>query len=297
MFTFTSSLFWYKLIFLAELLCAEALAIYTLKKKPHFVKRVLISIGALLLVTILLPVFFVNPLVNTINTSLIFLTIFTASIVCLKFCFEEKFVTLFFTGIVAYTTQHIAYTTFTLFVELSGITNFHIYGETLTNLNNPFIILFYFAVYGTIYWFVWAFIEYKLREKDSLVVEPILLGSFTGILFIEIVLNALVVYYLSDILPPIGKMILYVYRLSSMVFTYIVLYAVLDKHASQHEVEIIERLWLQDRNNYKAYKQNISDVTIMCHDLKHQIRELKRDPSKTIDDEYLANLENLNDID
>lgn len=44
MFDFSAPLFWYKLIFMAELLISEALATYTLKKKSRFALRAPLSV-------------------------------------------------------------------------------------------------------------------------------------------------------------------------------------------------------------------------------------------------------------
>lgn len=217
--------------------------------------------------------------------------LFAVTVAALKICYDEKLLTLFFCGIVAYTTQHISYATFTFIVNTSGLGSFHVYGESPMEMNNPLSYMIYFGVYGLIYWFVWAFVEHKMREQEKLAIEPLLLFSFSAILFVDIVLNAVVVYYVGDILGKVGETVLYLYRLMTSMFVYVVLFSVLGKRLAEHELEAVESLWEQDRRNFEFSRENIDLINMKVHDLKHQIRKLK-EGGGLIDGAYLSELEN-----
>lgn len=290
MFAFESSLFWYKLIFVTELMVAEGFATYTLQKRSKFALRAVLSVLGVYVIAFLFPVFFSSPAVNTLTSSVMFLILFAVTVAALKICYCEKLLTLFFCGIVAYTTQHVAYATYTYLSGITGIGAFHTYGEGPVEMGNPLTYIVYIGIYGLIYWFVWAFVEHKMREQEKLTIEPLLLVSFAAILFVDIVLNAFVVYYLEDILNRIGESVLYFYRLMSVLFVYVVLYSVLGKRIAEHELETVESLWQQDRRAFEFNKENIDTINIKVHDLKHQIHRLQ-EGGGAVDPAYLAELE------
>ena len=43
MYNFAAPLFWYKFVFLAEIMIAEMLIVYRMKRKKHFVKRLILA--------------------------------------------------------------------------------------------------------------------------------------------------------------------------------------------------------------------------------------------------------------
>ena len=290
-FDFDAPLFWYKLIFVVELMIAEAFATYTLKKRRRFALRVLCSVATVLVVAFLFPVFFVSPIVNTVSASVMFFSLFGVTVVALKFCYDEKFVTLFFCGVVAYTTQHIAYSTYHFLVHVTGIKIYDFYGNMAEKDVNFFSYIFYFGSYSMIYWFVWAFVEHKIREQEKLKIEPILLGSFAAILFVDVVLSLIVTYLMSEELSKVGYAVIYLYKLATCLLVYIVLYSVLGKRIAEAELETVESLWEQDRKNFEFSKENIELINIKCHDLKHQIRKIKKASGCAVDEAYLSELE------
>ncbi len=56
MFDFSSPLFWYRLVFLAELIVAEAFFTFKLRRRPYFALRIALSVVAIYGVTFLLPI-------------------------------------------------------------------------------------------------------------------------------------------------------------------------------------------------------------------------------------------------
>ena len=291
-FDFSAPLFWYKLVFITELIIAEGLATYTFKKRSHFVWRVVISAFALYAFAFVFPLFFVSDVVNEISNSVMFLSFFMASVGLLKFIYDEKFITLFFCGVISYTTQHLAYSTSDFLIGVTGVSSFNIYGnmQITAEHNYLFMALFYAISYVVVYWFVWAFVEHKIREQDKLYIEPILIISFTTILAVDVIVSSIATYAFKDISIS-GRIVLYAYKLSACLLVFVVLYNTLKKHQAQNELEKVELLWAEDKKRYEQSKKNIELINIKCHDLKHQIRKLKGVPSDQIDDNYLKELE------
>lgn len=295
MFDFQSAFFWYKLIFVTELMVAEGFATYTLQKKKNFLLRVIISTIVIYIIAFLYPVYFVSPPINTLTSSVMFLLFFVVTIAALKVCFDENILALIFCGIIAYTTQHIAYATYMYILNITGIGNMNFYGDANLELDNPFTYIIYFGAYGLIYWFVWAFVEHKMREQEKLAIEPLLFVAFVAILFVDVVLSFIVTYYLQEALDITAQTVIFLYRLTSVLFEYAVLYFVLGKSIAESELKTVESLWDKDRRAFEFNKENIDLINIKVHDLKHQIRRL-RSGYETIDPDYLAELENSVDI-
>ena len=72
MYDFDAPLFYFKFVFLAEILVAEALIAYRMKRRPHFAWRAAGAFVCLLLFTFALPV----PFYNAIYSSALFMMIF-----------------------------------------------------------------------------------------------------------------------------------------------------------------------------------------------------------------------------
>lgn len=289
MFDFSNTLFWYRFVFVVEIMVAEAFATYTLEKRKHFALRVFLSVLLIFAAIFLLPIFSGSPLINTISYSVMFLLIFFLTIIALKICYDEKFLSLFFCGILAYTTQHISYSTYKFFVNITGIGTYNVYGGQIVNTVDVFSVLAYLGVYSIIYWFVWAFVENQLRQQEKMDVDTLLIIGFSFVLISDVILEFMSQCLLSDTRSDVELLINYLYRLISTVFIYLMLYFVLRKQEAENELSVVESMWRQDKKNYEVSKENIELINVKCHDLKHQIRKLK--DNNFIEATYLKELE------
>lgn len=105
MFDAASYLFWYKFLFVTELILAEGLTTYTLNKRKHFGVRVVVSVLLLYGVALVYPILGYNEW----YTSVMFFSLFSATVIALKACYDESWINVLFCAIIAYTAQHIAY--------------------------------------------------------------------------------------------------------------------------------------------------------------------------------------------
>ena len=106
----SSQLFWYKLVFMIELLFAETLFVLKLKRRPYFVLRVIFSVALLLRFSLLVPVLDYSAWYN----ALMFFVMFAASVLAIKFCFDESWKSIVFCAIAGYTVQHVAFTLYSI---------------------------------------------------------------------------------------------------------------------------------------------------------------------------------------
>lgn len=58
---------------------------------------------------------------------------------------------------------------------------------------------------------------------------------------------------------------------------------------AEHERDIIDKLWDEDRKHYELAKENIDLINMKCHDLKHQIHNIGK--NETLDNKYIKSIE------
>ncbi len=271
---FDSPLFWYKLIFILELMLAEFLSVYTLQKKPKFALRVLGSILVVLTVTFFFPLFFYNA----IYSSFMFLMLFIVTLLALKFCFDEPWENILFCGIIAYTTQHIAYETYNYLCYILGLGNMvAIYDQVGELTNNEFTAIAYGFSYAVVYWFIWAFVERKIRSQRKIALESVTLLFISGVIVLtDIALSAFITYDTAAKMTDITKTVVYLYNVISCAMSIGIQFFALDKRNAEEELKEIQLMWQQDKRMYELSKQNVELINIKCHDLKYQIRLLRK---------------------
>lgn len=109
MFEFSSPLFWYRLIFLAELILAEGLFSFKLPRRTRFPLRLALSVAAIYAITFLFPI----AAYNAFYVSFMFLFMFGMTIAGLFVCFDAPLLNIAFCAVAAYAVQHIAYEAYT----------------------------------------------------------------------------------------------------------------------------------------------------------------------------------------
>jgi hypothetical protein len=270
------SLFWYKLVFMAELIFALMLTTYPLKRKPHFAARVVLAVLALFAVAWAFPLLWYNA----IYTSCMFLILFGCSLLALKFCYQEPFYHLAFCGILAYTTQHIAYETYNFFITITGIGS---YGSMYQQMEgdaewDPFALVSYFGIYALVYWAVWVFVSGRVEKEEHFSVGGHISKLFlsTTIVLVDVVLNSLIVYTLTEEPNPVLLFCVYMQSTLCCILAMGIQFTMLDRQIAVEESEKIQELWAQDKKQYERFRESVELINIKCHDLKHQLRAIRQ---------------------
>lgn len=115
MYDFDAPLFYFKFVFLAEILVAEALIAYRMKRRPHFAWRAAGAFVCLLLFTFALPVFY-----NAIYSSALFMMIFLLTLVALRFCLDEPWGNIAYCGFFLTTNSTFPFSFTVFFASPSG---------------------------------------------------------------------------------------------------------------------------------------------------------------------------------
>lgn len=291
MFEFSQPFFWYKLVFMAELLLAEGLLVYPLRRRSRFALRMAAAVAGCMLAAFLLPVYF-----SWWYFTLLFLGLYAVSLGALVLCFDEDFFVLLFCSILAYTVQHFAYNTYSYIAEVSGLQAFNVYEEQLGPMaGNGLTIFMEAAVYAIVYWFVWAFVYRVIRLQEKLVIERRYLLPFVAVaLFLDVVLNVVVVYGAHGELSTAIRTVIFLYSLIAGGFSAGMMLLMVGKGTAERELHLLERMWQQDKEMFAMRQSSVEVINLKAHDLKHQIRAFRR--TGAMDERELAEIETAVDV-
>ncbi len=263
--------------FVFELLLAELIFTYRLQRKKLFPLRLIAGIAATFLFAFLFPV----PVSNAFYCSFTFLAIFLFSVLAVKFAFKVTWLTVIFCCLAGYTTQHVAYETYTLLLNLLGVNSgsMGFYGNEYVGLfSNLFITAAYFFVYVLSYFVCSIFFGEKLGRIERVELKGTFIFVFViFILIIDIVLNAVIVYYVASDGKPLYLIIMGFYNILCCYTALYLQFEVALKKQLESTLATVKQLWHQAKEQYTFSKENIEMINVKCHDLKHQIRRLGKE--------------------
>ncbi len=274
-----TQLFWYKIIFMTELLAAESLFVARLKRRSFFVLRLL---GAIVLCY---GVAFVFPILsyNALYCSFLFLGLFGTTFLMLKFCFAEKCTNLLFCAVAGYTVQHIAFILYDLIVCLFRLSdgNSDIYGAAVGNIYAPFrgpvTALIYLFDFIILYWLAFMLLGRRIKGEGSFKLKSLpMLIILAAFIVIDVVLSAFVTYHAQEMFERTYVVLLDIFNILCCAFALTLLFELPDRKRLQDELDILNRLYKQQEQQYALTKENIELINLKCHDLKHQIRTIGR---------------------
>lgn len=296
MFDFSSSLFWYKLVFMLQLLIAEMILVYPLKKKDRFLLRLtLCSVGCFAF-AFLFPILYYSAW----YTSVMFFLLFVITLVSLCICFDEKFINLLFCAIVAYTSQHIAHELYELISLVAEFNTINIYLPESGGIADVgefiyVLIAIYLSVYMVVYWIISFVVGRLISGKSELILKNyhILIWAVI-VLVLDIVFSALVTYEQA---VGASKIIVTLFTCSNiMSCTLAIAYQLMmiDRDKILKDYEMIQKIWERDKERYKISKESWDFVAMKCHDLKNQLDALNN-MNGMVDEEVISELKtNLN---
>lgn len=270
MYDFSSALFWYKFIFTTELIAAECAFLFLLKERKGLAWRAFVSVIAMYAFTFALPVLGYNAA----YISVLFTLIFGASLIGLKFCFKEKWSVVLFCGIWAYTVQHFSYILGNYVTSLAGLSEGSFYEDSMSAYSLGSVLISVVS-YVFVYFLSVLLIRLLFRKRYEIRINGIVLVILSVItLTVEVVINAVVVYIGTDTMPPLLLTVCYVYDVIACMLTIgLLIFSVLNK-SLERDNAVISLMLSNERKNFEMRRDKIEKINIMCHDLKHRIREL-----------------------
>lgn len=213
------------------------------------------------------------------------MVVITLMIAGLMLCFEEKFWNMIFYFGSGFMTW---YVTDRLFLVIASLCRLN------STLRPYFIedtvphILLYVGCFAAVYLFIFVTVGRKMRKLEgseipmqNALLLSLLVCILTPIFYFESQVIANYDLLLYNMLN-IGEIIFYVFMLMLQVL-------MLASAKERTEFHTMQKLWLEEQKQYHLVKENIDALNIKCHDLKHQIRDLRA--TGQVDPAYLDDLE------
>lgn len=287
-----SNLTFYKLLFVVEIAVAELLFALPLKKKNYFILR---FVGCL---SVLLGIAAVFPVVadNAFYSSAMFLILFALTIPLLWLCYAESWLNIFFCAMAAYTLQHFAYELANLVLSLIvvgkspilGMYDSHSADFWAFTKESVFYMLVYLLCYFLSYLLLYVFFGKRIKKgREMKIKSQSLLFLVAAGLLADIVLNSVLIYRELDFVVSV---VVYATNLLCCILLLYSQFGLLQNTELKDELEIVNRLWYQEREQFAVSKENIDLINLKCHDMRHQIREIGR--SNSISSETIREIEN-----
>ena len=244
-----SSALFGKLIFLTELLVAEYMFLFRLKKRSKFPLRCVLHLAVSIGFAVFFPMMY-----NTLYMSFAYLCIFAVTVGMFKFCYKEPLINILFCAIAAYTLQHFAY-------ELSNLVVTAVMRAKSSGR--------------------------QIKKSQALVVGNIWLFVIVGVgLVVDIFLNSVFVYLIVDG-GTATNVIIYIYNCLCCVLLLSLQFGLVRAKEAEDERDMLKTLWHQRKEQYELTKENIDLFNLKCHDMRHQIRrfgQTRSIPGETIEE-------------
>lgn len=276
MYNFVAPLFWFKFVFLAEILIAETLIIYRMKRKSRFAARLSGSLVCIVAFTFALPV----PYYNAAYSSLLFMLIFSATLPALKLCFDEPWGNIVYCGFFSYNQQHISFQIYSALCLFLGVNaNDNIYGGDFGDMNGGLQIFLFIVPHVVVYLTCWALFTYRANRHENgdfrLKNFKVLILAIV-IVFVNIVLNAFVVYNLPAEVSVSVNFIIIFYNVFGCILALIMFVFIVGQEELSSELEVMKNLWHKNEQIYELSKVNVDFINMKCHDLRHRLRNARK---------------------
>lgn len=292
-----NQIFFYKPLFMVELLLAINLFCFKLKKKNHYVLRLIVT--SLLCIGIA----FAFPMASydSFYTSFMFLMLFVLATLSMKLLYDTTWKYIIFCSITGYTVQHLSHSFYVLLgtaFNLIKDSSQGIYGSTSIDFSTIdatfyFCMFIYIDSYLLIYSLIYFFFGRKIGKEEVDIRNSFMLLISGVVLFIDILLNALLVY----IPKGYSKFYTLVCSIYALIACFLVLclqYSMINSKQLENELKVTKQLLHLSNVQYKEKKENIELINLKCHDLKHQIHALGT--SNNLSQEALKEMENVINI-
>lgn len=295
-----SPLFMYKLIFTAELLAGECLFCSRLARRDKFVWRAALSLVLIFAIAFALPIL----RYDAVWVSVLFLTIFAASVGAAMFCFDETAWNVLFCCVAAYIVQHFAYVLFdgaSAFVAdvFGTIYEFDPYSETGVRASgfDTFVkCVLYLIVYFLVYWSAYYVYASRIGSDRKIRTK---LGKTRFVLLAGIVMLAAVLFSLissyNEGANAVGKWLERGYGLLTCVLAMQLQFSQMKEDDMEDRLVTAQRILETESRQYDIIRSNIDVINVKCHDLKHMVGEFGR-RNVDVDREELERIENAVDI-
>ncbi len=274
-----NSLFFYRLIFMAQLILCESIFVLRLPRKNKFAVKAVLLILSCFVFALIFPI----PTNNAFYSMMMFFLFFAYTYGVSLLLFKTNWKMILFCLICGYTTEHIAYEIY------SSLSNFIVAGDMATGglynydslaiFNGPVDVTLYFVSFVNIIWIFYFSFAARIQKgsefdnKDGF--KVLLMGFFFIIL--DIVINSTVSYYSGIHFEKNYLGVIALVNALACLLGMLFIFEMYYRSSLRREYEIMQELRKEEKKQYMVSKETIDMINIKCHDFRHQIRQLGKE--------------------
>lgn len=261
---------------MAEVLAANYLFGHYLMKKEHYAARLFFGSITSMLTAFLFPISAALYSHTLSYGSVMYGALFLISLLGLFVCYQEDIWSLLFVGIAGYTLHQLASALRDFFqLLLPECSSFLLYAATL---------LFSY----TICYFVFAPV---IRRHHRIHVDNKKMLLLTAaVLFIDVEAGLVSLHFSQSNPQPAYQLWLQLYNALSCIFILCIQFGLLANRSLELELKVVSQMLSEEQKQYQMSKDTIELINLKCHDLKYQIRQLRKRDGE-VDKEALKNIE------
>ena len=270
----SSQLFWYRPIFMIELLAAEALFCLKLKRKQYFPLRLGLSVLISIRFSFLVPIISYDAFYN----AFMFLMMVAVTIPLMKFCFNESWKGILFCAFAGYGVQHVAFQIYDIISNafyFDPSASVYVSSGTLTFFDNATSFTVFMGCHFFTYFLMYLVFGRKISKNMSIDLENMTLLVVVIIISLSnIVLSSIVTYTCYN---PYNRNALIMLSVSNVFCSCLIMYIqfkLLRFRNLERDLDIEKRLRRVEEEQYALSQENVRLINLKCHDLKHQIRSM-----------------------
>ncbi len=214
---------------------------------------------------------------------IMFFSLFAVTVVGFLFVFNASFKDVLFCAIAGYTVQHIAQELFELAnvafsINESYISIFYsnealseVIGEDLLKVFG--FVFGYCALFVALYWAAYFLFARRIRTFNILNLKTtFILIIVVFIVIIDVVFSSVITYAVPPEAGKVALSLLHVYNVACCILALILLFEWPHRKFLESEIAVMQQLRSHEKEQYFISKENIEQINIKCHDMRHQLR-------------------------
>lgn len=259
---------WEPVQFLVELLLAEVIFTFCLKRRSHCLLRLALCLAVLFAAAVFWPAQWMGMIKMAK-----YLMLFALSVLSILILFQCSGWEALYRASAAYATQHIAYNISTVF---SGLVWNQIIDAPEPVLD-AMTLFVYAAVYAACYL---SFARRIQREETARQDNPFLTVFILIMLILVVILNYCKVFFYFLFHDLNAYILTSLYSIIGCIFALFIQAGLNQQSQLAQKLEIAEQLLHSKQEQFRISEENIEYINLKCHDLKHQISLLRRQMSE-----------------
>lgn len=261
------------LSFSLQLLAAELLYTSFLKRRSHFVLRLILAGGLFLLGTYNMPFYQLEGL-----PSYRFLLTFALSVPVLWFCFGGSFSAILFCAGAGFASR-------TLVMNLVALLEEHVFKGIPIYMIDGYPYSLLYGLFVPAYVILYLTVARRLKDHPIAIENRRLIAVTLAIVCLNEMMNAgWWSLHWTDLVPT-------VYGILCCALVLLLQFQFFREKELKNQTVLLEQLLAKEREKYEISRQNIELVNVKAHDLKHTLSVLKKAADKPVIHQLYRTLE------